>query len=306
MNDKIVIAGGTGFIGCHLASHFTKNQYEVVILTRNPKHEHEERWDGSTVGVWKRHIEDAAAVINLSGAPIIVHWSEANKLNVLESRLNSTKAIGEAINQCENPPKVWINASAVGYYGDRKDEDLDESSTAGEKGKFEVDTCVAWEHAQWSICTERTRQVRMRSGLALGMDGGAFEKLYKLTKFYLGGHLGNGTQYMSWIHIEDLCRLFQWCIDKEITGPVNGTTPSPVRNAEFMLILRSVLKRPWSPPVPAFVLKVISFLGGPEASLLLEGRRVLPKCALDSGFQFKFPHLTDAIVDLTSLSSRRP
>jgi len=296
--NKIVIAGGSGFIGRHLTSHFTSHQQEVVVLTRHPKETNEIKWDGETVGEWKNQLENASAVINLSGASIITHWSDKNKLQILQSRLNSTKAIGEAITQCENPPGVWINGSAVGYYGDRKAEELDESSTPGQKGSFEVDTCVAWEHAQWSVCTEKTRQVRIRSGITLGSDGGAFQKMYTLAKYFLGGHFGSGEQSMSWIHIDDLCALFQWCIDKKISGPVNGTAPNPVRNAEFMLILRSVLKRPWSPPVPAFVLKLIAMCGGPEASLLLESQRALPKAALDSGFQFKFPHLLEAIVDL--------
>src|SRR5436305_15180593 len=126
--SKIILAGGTGFIGRHLAPHFAKHNYELIILTRHPTQPNERKWDGKTVGEWQQELENAEAVINLAGAPIIAHWSEKNKLEILESRLDSTKAIADAINRCNEPPKVWINSSAVGYYGDRKDEELDESS----------------------------------------------------------------------------------------------------------------------------------------------------------------------------------
>src|SRR5438105_7015172 len=177
---RIILAGGTGFIGRHLAAQFTNNGYEIITLTRHPKNPNEKHWNGKTVTDWKQELENAQAIINLAGAPIITHWSEASKLNVLESRLNSTKAIGEAINQCKEPPKVWINSSAIGYYGNRGDEELIETSTPGTKGQFVVDTTVAWEHAQWSICTENTSQVRIRTRIVLGRAGGAFQNLHTL------------------------------------------------------------------------------------------------------------------------------
>lgn len=296
--NKVVIAGGTGFIGKALAAHLIESRYAVTILTRQPKNPHEIQWDAKTIGSWQKELEDATAVVNLAGTPIGKHWSESTKLSILQSRLESTKAIGDAILACANPPRVWVNSSAIGYYGDRGEEILEESSDPGTKGHFLVDTCVAWEHAQWSIVTPNTRQIRMRTGHALGRGGGLFEPLYKLAKWFLGGHVGNGRQYMSWIHIVDLCALYRWAIENQVEGPINGTAAEPVTNQQLMLMLRSILQRPWAPPVPAFVLKLIAMLGGPEASLLLQGQRVIPKRALEEGFEFKFSILQDALLDL--------
>jgi uncharacterized protein (TIGR01777 family) len=298
---KIVIAGGSGFIGKALVQHLS-DRNEVVVLSRHPRAglaAREAEWDGKSVGDWAVELEGAEAVINLSGASISKHWSQEYKLQILESRLDSTRAIGQAIAGCSIPPNVWINGSATGYYGNRGDELLNEDSAPGRKGEFLVDTCVAWEHEQERAQCSSTRKVRIRTGLVLGQGGGALAPLQTLARFFLGGAVGNGQQYMSWIHISDLVGLIQWILDSErVEGPVNGTAPEPERNDHFMAVLRAVLKRPWAPPVPAFVLRLVSAFGGPEASLLLDGQKVMPTKALQGGFHFKFLNLRDALADL--------
>jgi hypothetical protein len=216
----------------------------------------------------------------------------------LESRIYSTKVIGEAIQACASPPKVWINSSAIGYYGDRGSEELNESSAHGAKGHFLVDVCVAWEDEQARADTPGTRKVRLRTGVVLGKGSQAFEPLKKVAKFYFGGSVGNGKQYMSWIHIQDLAELFLWAAENEVEGPVNGTAPAPATNEDLMAMIRAVMRRPWAPPLPALVLRLLSFFGGPDASLLLDSQRALPAVAIEKGFEFKFGGLREAITDL--------
>lgn len=303
---KVVIAGGSGFIGHALIKHFQDLGYEAVVLSRSPSTDPVARivaWDGETVGEWAKELEGAKAVINLSGESIVKHWSKEAKARILTSRVQSTRAIGQAIPQCAAKPDVWINASAIGYYGDRGGEELTEDSKPGPRGHFLVDTCVAWEQMVHESEVGSTRKVILRTGIVLGRGGGTFEPLYKLTKFFLGGHHGNGSQFMSWLHLEDLVRLFEHCAEHPIEGVVNATAPNPVTNQFLMASLRAVVGRPWSPPVPAFALKLVSMIGGPEASLLLEGQRVLPKRALQEGFAFKYTEVTDALRQLVKTGS---
>ncbi|MBC8065149.1 MAG: NAD-dependent epimerase/dehydratase family protein, partial [Chlorobia bacterium] len=180
---KVVIAGGTGFIGHALAEEFQTHGYESAILTRSRKRPGtipQSVWDGETVGDWAGLLEGAAAVVNLAGESVTLRWTDENKRRILDSRTKSTAAIGKAIRQCATPPKVWINASAVGYYGDRGDEELDETSSAGEG--FMPECCLAWERAQEEVETPGVRKARVRVGVVLGKDGGAFAELSKITK----------------------------------------------------------------------------------------------------------------------------
>lgn len=301
MPGRVVIAGGNGFIGSALAPHLASKGYEVVLLVRELSARtdfRESLWDGKTVGAWANDLNESVAVINLSGASVSKHWSEDRKLRILQSRVDSTEAIGKAILGCEAPPRVWLNASATGYYGNRFDEVLSERAGPGRKGDFLVDTCVAWEYTCERFDLPNTRKAWLRTGIVLGRGSGAFEPLRKITKFFLGGQIGNGQQFISWIHIEDLNRMYAWAVEAEVSGAINATAPDPVRNAFFMATLRAVLNRPWSPPVPAFLLKLVGALGGPEASLLLEGQQVMPEVAKEHGFEFRYPVLRDALVSL--------
>ena len=299
MKPRVVLAGGSGFIGKALSDRFSALGYEVAILSRSRRMEEgivRSVWDGETLGEWASLLEGAAAVINLAGEHAHLRWTDENRVRILESRTKSTAVIGKAIRACATPPKVWINASGVGYYGDRGDEELDESSSAGEG--FLVDVCLAWERAQLEVETPGTHKVQVRIGLVLGREGGAFLQLSKFTKLFLGGAQGSGKQWMSWIHIEDLASIFQWAVDSDYVGPVNGVGPDPVRNGDLMATMRRVMGRPWSPPAPAFALKLAGAMMGMETGVVLQSQRAKSRVLAEHGFEYRFTDLAEAIRDL--------
>lgn len=296
---RIVIAGGSGFIGHSLALRLQEAGYDCVILTRSKKQPNEIRthvWDAETLGAWAGLLDGALAVINLAGEPVINHWTEEQRRKILESRIRSTSVIGKAIRQARVPPRVWVNASAVGYYGDRGEEILDERSAAGEG--FLPEVCLAWEKAQLECETPETRKAQIRIGSVLGKGGGAFQELENVTRKFLGGAQGSGQQWFPWIHLTDLHRLIQWLVETEREGPFNGSSPNPARNSEVMAEMRRAFHRPWSPPVPAFMLRAVVTLMGKQADPLLDSMRVIPQAALDNGFEFQFPNLREAIENL--------
>ncbi len=251
-------------------------------------------WDGKSDGPWISELDGAAAVINLSGAPISLPWTPENRSLILSSRLESSSAIGNALSLTKSPPPVWVNASAVGYYGDRGEETLDEGSPPG--SGFVADVCKQWEEAVFEPTLAGVRRVAIRAGVALGRGGGAMALFTKLAKFGLGGAAGNGRQWVPWIHLDDLCSLVRWTITNEsVSGAVNGCSQEPVRNRDLMRAIRHGLHRPWAPPAPAFAIKALSLLGGPDPSLALSSQRVVPKVAADAGFEWRYPVLSEAI-----------
>lgn len=299
--NKVVIAGGSGFLGEALTHHLAQKGYEVVILSRSGKAPHGARgvnWDAKSVGPWSNELEGTKCVLNLTGSSIAQKWSKPVLDEIVASRVLSTRAIGQAIEQATEKPAVWINSSAVGYYGNRGDTELTESSDPGPKGHFVVDTGVAWEATVDEFRPAGVRIVKLRTGLPLGLKGGIFPPFLTLTKFFLGGHQGSGDQYMSWIHIDDFVRLVEFLMDNPIDGPVNAVGPNPVSNRYFMAALRGVVGRPWSPPVPAFALSIANMFGAPDPSLLLEGQRVLPAKLKEAGFEFGYPEIREAFIDL--------
>lgn len=298
---KVVVAGGSGLVGKDLCALLTLLDYEVVVLTRSgnaPAGARAVRWDAQGVGEWAKELEGATAIVNLVGESISAKWTADVKLEILQSRLRSAKAIASAIFQCAEPPAVWVNASAVGYYGNRGAAELNEEAGPGPRKDFMVDTCVAWENAVLSADTPRTRKVVARLGIVLAKDGGILPPTYKLAKWFLGGQVGPGTQYISWIHIKDLARLLVFAIEHDVPSIVNCTGPTPSTNRFFMGVLRAMAGRPWAPPVPAFALKVANWFGAPDPSLLLHGQRVIPAAALEAGFKFEFDDLRDAVRSL--------
>jgi uncharacterized protein (TIGR01777 family) len=294
----VVIAGSSGFIGSRLVHLF--KSWRVTTLDRSPAERagiESFKWDGETLGEWTSCLEGADAIINLSGAPISVKWDAVNKEKIRASRINSTQAIGSALAKVPNPPRVWINGSAVGFYGDRGDTVLYETAEAG-KG-FLSDICRSWEAAAQDAAPPETRLVLMRTGFVLGRGGGAFKPLRNLALFGLGGSAGSGNQWVPWIHLDDLCRMFIWAAENErLRGPVNGSAPEPVRNRDLMTKLRKELNRPWAPPAPSFALKVLGEIAGPDSELLLDSQRAVPRAAIDSGFTWNFPSIGEALHDL--------
>ncbi len=300
---RIVIAGGSGFIGRVLARELYLRHYEVVILTRTPRIRtsdiREVAWDGQNPGAWEAELDGAYAVINLTGKSIDCRHSAANLRNILDSRVNSVRALAAASACVATPPRVWVQASAVGFYGDTGDKLCDEHAPAGSNALAGI--CRQWEDAFTEATLPRTRKITVRIGMVLGDGGGAMPFLCKLTKCFLGGAAGQGTQYISWIHLADLVKLLVLCAEREnFSATVNAVAPNPATNADFMRELRGVLHRPWSPPAPAFAVKLAANFLETEPSLVLTGQRVVPGILSELEFPWRFPQLRLALADVCS------
>ena len=297
---RVILAGGSGFIGQALAWELHRRDYAVVILTRTPRQRpdgiREVAWDGVQPGPWVAELDGAEAVVNLAGQNINCPHTPANLLTLTASRVNSVQAIAATLPGLRQPPRVWVQASAVGYYGDAGDRLCLETSPAG-TGPL-ADICRDWEGALHAVPLPRPRTVLLRIGFVLGREGGALPVLSRITKLFLGGAVGSGRQYISWIHITDVVRVFIKAIEQELSGIYNAVGPAPVTNAEFMRQLRRALHRPWSPPAPVLAVRLGSRLMNSEASLALMSCRCLPQRIEDQGFVFEYPRLEAALKDL--------
>ncbi len=300
---RIILAGGSGFLGRAMTPELICRGYEVVILTRSPQRHtglgRAVQWDGRIGGAWETELDGAAGVINLTGKSVNCRYTPANRREIIQSRINSVKALASAIGKCDAPPPVWVQSASLAIYGDAGDAMLDESSPEGEG--FSSDVCRAWEGAFDAANVPATRKVTLRIGFALGRGGGALGTLSALTRWFLGGTVGSGRQYISWIHLADLNAMFGLAVDdRDMAGIFNATGPNPVTNALFMRQLRRSLHRPWSPPVPTPLVCLGARLMGTEAELALKGRRCVPRRMLERGFEFKYPELREALEDLNS------
>jgi uncharacterized protein len=298
---KAVIAGGSGFVGKHLAAELTNSGFEVVVLTRSPNAGakfREVKWDGKSQGDWAKEIDGATAVFNLSGAPIDKKWTPEYQKVLVSSRTEPTRAIHEAIRASAVKPKTWVNASAVGWYGDRGDEILSESDRIGEGFLSEV--CQQWEDAALVQDIPEVKQVCARIGIVLGNEGGVLGALIPLVKGFAGGAAGSGKQYLSVIHVKDLAKMLVWLVEAGQEGPINACGPEPVTNSQLMAALRERFGRPPVPPAPAFVIKAATAAMGKEATVVLVSQRAVPTLALAQGFEFAFPTLNSALDDLLS------
>ena len=298
--DRVVICGGTGFLGKHLIANLAQNDLPIVVLSRSRNGVHDNiefvHWDAKKKGQWINWLEGAAAVINLSGKRIDVRFSAKNRRQILESRLHSIQAITQGIEICSTPPRVYIQMSATGFYGNSNDL-CDENSLAG--SGFLAEVCSDCESVFFEKELNHTRRVLLRPGVILGSRGGALERLADLARWFLGGTAGSGRQIISWIHMEDMLRIIVLAISNpDIDGIFNAVAPAQTSNSQFMKSLRLVLKRPWSPPVPAAMIRLGTALLGVNASLVLEGQRVLPRRLTESGFEFRFANIDLALQDL--------
>lgn len=297
---RIVIAGGSGFIGSALAREWLGRGGDVVVLTRSPRKRDdgvtEVEWSGGHMGEWIKHLDGADAVINLTGKNVNCPHTPENVRELMESRVNSVRAIAVALGHVKTAPRVWVQAGAIGYYGDAGERICDETSPNGMDAL--ADTCRQWEYAFNNALAPKTRKVLLRIGVVLGRDGGALPVLARLTKWFLGGSAGSGQQFMSWIQIKDLMRVFDESIARQdLSGTFNAVAPNAVRNKDFMSELRRALHRPWSPPASAWAIKIGARLMKTEPSLALAGCRVVPKRLAEMGFQFQFPELGVALKD---------
>jgi uncharacterized protein (TIGR01777 family) len=301
MKPRVVLAGGSGFLGQALAKALVGKGYQVVVLTRGAHREGTAirylHWDGETLGDWSQSVEGAKALVNFTGRSVNCRHTPEHRREIMESRVNSVRVLGEAVSRCTQPPEVWVQAGSLAIYGDPDDLWCDEDAPHADG--FSEDVCKRWEGEFEKIQTPGVRKVVMRIGIVLDANSGALPVLARLTRFFLGGRVGHGRQYVSWIHVADLIRMFVDAIERpEISGVFNVTGPNPVTNAVFMRELRRVLHRPWSPPVPAWATRIGAFFMRTEPSLALTGRRCRPKRFLENGFQFEFPELRGALADL--------
>ncbi|MES1256230.1 MAG: TIGR01777 family oxidoreductase [Acidobacteriota bacterium] len=299
---KIVIAGGTGFLGRPLASTLVADGHEVVHLTRGSA---ASGADGARLvtwtpnggsGPWAEAVEGAGAVVNLAGESIAgKRWSAAQKQQILESRVFATRSLAEAIRGAAVPPPVFVSGSAVGYYGPRGDDIVTEDTTPG--SDFLAGVCVQWEQEAQRAEGPHTRVVCVRTGLVLERDGGALPPMLLPFKMGVGGPVGSGRQYWPWIHRVDWVALVRWVIRTgAVTGPVNATAPTPSTNADFAGALGRALHRPALLPTPAFALRLL--LGDMADALVLSGQRAIPAKAERLGFTFTHPHLEEAFASI--------
>lgn len=295
MPARILIAGASGLIGSHLTSHLRAAGHEVAQLVRRAPAagRAEIFWNPAAAQLDPAALRDIDIAINLAGEGIADHnWTAQRKLSIAASRVDSTRLLAETIARLDPRPRVLIQASAVGYYGNRGDEALDESSPPG-RG-FLPEVCQQWEAAAQSAAAAGIRVVWLRIGLVLARGGGALAKMLTPFSMGAGGRIGDGRQYMSWIALADLLRVFDFALAADsLSGPVNATSPNPVTNAEFTHALGHALHRPTFMHVPAFAIKLA--LGEMGERLLLEGARVLPRKLLAAGFTFNHPTLEDAL-----------
>jgi len=299
---RIVIAGGSGFIGSALATRFVGRSHDVVVLTRNARARtdgvREVAWNGRTAGPWIKELDGAAAVINVAGKSVNSRHTESNRREIIASRVDSVHAVAEAIAASETPVPVWVQASAVGIYGNAGDRLCDESAPRGTD--FMAQVCQQWEDAFRSSMSPATRGVVLRFGVVLGREGGALPMLARLARLGLGGTVGSGRQYISWIHRDDMIAVVERAVTSRMTGPYNTSNHVPETNAVFMKRLRAVVHRPWSPPAPAFAVKLGSYVIGVEPSVALDGQRCVPRRLDEEGFTFAHEDLSKSLKGLLS------
>ena len=299
MKKKIIIAGGTGFVGQYLTKKFTASGYEVVVISRN---KNQVSWDNTFLIT--EALENAAMLINLSGKSVDCRYNEKNKKEIYDSRIDTTKILGNAIGNCKNPPPIWINSSTATIYRHAEDRPMTES--AGEIGTgFSVNVATNWEKAFFDFKLPQTRQVALRMAIVLGSSGGVIKPLKNLVRFGLGGKQGSGKQMFSWIHIEDLFRTIIFVQQhNEVSGVLNTAAPNPVSNKNLMQSLRKHMGVAFGLPAPVWLLKMGAVLIKTETELILKSRWVIPERLSAAGFQFQFPDMDIALKQILSDQSQ--
>jgi uncharacterized protein (TIGR01777 family) len=299
MSNKIIIAGGTGFLGSAIIKAFP--DYEIVVLTRTIRKDEQNiryvLWDAKNIGNWTKELEGSKAIINLVGRSVNCRYTNANKQEIINSRVDATLIIGKAIEELNKPPEVWVNAGSAAIFGNSGDEVKVEDSPTG--NGFSPEVCKAWEKAFTKYDTPKTRKVFLRIGMVLQQNGGILKPFLNMAKFGLGGKIGTGNQYMTWIHEQDFTDLIRYTIlDADFKGIVHAASPFPVTNKEFMKTIRQSVNIPFGLPNPAIFIKIGAVFIGTEAELVLSGRRVVSSVLEKNGFKFKYPYLHDAVTRL--------
>jgi uncharacterized protein (TIGR01777 family) len=308
---KVVIPGGSGQVGTILARAFHQRGNDVVVLSRTQTDAPPWRvvkWDGETLGDWETELEGADVVINLAGQSVNCRYTAENRRIIIDSRVKSTRIVGQAIAETSNAPRVWLQASTATLYAHRYDAANDEATgiiggsepNAPDTWRFSIDVVKKWERELNAAATPNTRKVLMRSAIVMSPSpGGPFDMLLKLVRLGLGGRFGDGKEYVSWIHDQDFVRTLDWLIQHdELEGPVNLAAPNPLPNAEFMQTLRKAWGIKFGLPATEWMLELGAFVLRSETELMLKSRRVIPTRMLQSGFTFHFPNWAEAANDL--------
>ena len=292
---KVLITGATGLVGKRLQESLTNKGHELLLASRGePKAENYIQWDSDTGFVEPERLEGLDAVVHLAGESVFgLRWSDEKKKAIMESRVKGTRSVVEALSKLKNRPNVLVSASAIGFYGNRGDEELTESSAAGDN-TFLSEVAKAWESEARRAEDAGIRTVLLRVGVVLSKDGGALSTMLTPFKLGVGGVVGSGKQWMSWIEVDDLVAIINFVLENEnIRGAVNACAPNPVTNEQFTKTLGDVLYRPTFLPLPEFAVAMV--LGEMGDELLLTSERVIPKRLLDAGFEFRYPDLKPAI-----------
>ena len=313
MRNRIIIAGGNGFVGRLITDALVSGNNDIVVLTRSPQPAQpsisQVQWDGRTLGDWAKELDGARALINLSGRSVNCRYNEKNRREILESRVESTRVLGEAIARCNTPPPVWLNASTATIYKHTFDHPNDEATgiigaTPEAKDAFSIEVARAWEETLNQAQTPATRKVALRSAIIFAPgEGGIFRVLRTLTRFGLGGPIAGGKQFVSWIHGDDFCRAVDWLIERDdFSRPVNLASPNPVTQRALMGIIRRECGMPFGLPATRWMLEIAAFLHRTEAELIIKSRLVVPGRLLAAGFQFSFLTMQDAVRDIENRS----
>lgn len=298
---NVLIAGGSGLIGSSLTQALLQAGNKVWILSRSPERvrlpagAQAVGWDAATTQGWGEWIEHVDAMVNLTGENLGAgRWTATRRARFYSSRVDSGKAILAAIAQAASKPKVLIQSSAIGYYGNGGDRELDESSPAGSDSLAQL--CVDWENSTRAVEELGVRRVVIRTGVALAPDAEVFKRLSLPFRLFVGGPVGSGRQWLAWIHMTDVIAAIQFLIENPAAqGPYNLTAPQPVRNADFGRLLARVMRRPYWMPVPAFALKLVL---GEMSRLVLDGQRAVPRRLLEAGYPFRYSQLETALHSL--------
>jgi hypothetical protein len=307
---KIVIPGGTGQVGVILARAFHRDGHELTVLSRSSQSVPWQvvNWDGKTIGDWVAAIDGADLVVNLAGYTVNCRYNETNRQRIMNSRIDSTRVIGQAIRQSARPPATWMQASTATIYAHSFDVPNDETNgiiggreeNVPDTWKFSIDVATAWERAVDEFELPKTRQLKLRSAIILSPDrGGIFDELLRLVRFGLGGTAGRGDQFVSWVHYKDFVRAVYWLVEhEEISDVVNIASPNPLPNQAFMKALREAWGIPFGLSAPEWMLEVGALLMRTETELILKSRRVVPGLLLENGFSFQHPSWPQAAESL--------
>jgi uncharacterized protein len=304
---RIIIPGGSGFLGRTLAKYFASRGSEVVVLSRqagSTDHARVVEWDGARLGPWTGELEGAAAVINLAGRSVNCRYNPENRREMMDSRVQSTRVLGRAIYECSAPPEVWLNSSTATIYrhtyGEAHGEDGETGATPEANDGFSIEVARAWEDEFERANAPMTRKAALRTAIVFGNEpGGVYEILRRLARLGLGGRNGDGRQYVSWIHAEDFCRAIEWLIGNErAEGIYNLAAPGPLPNAEAMAAIRRAVGMPIGLPATRWMLEIGAVFLRTETELILKSRRVVPKRLTAEGFEFKFAEFAAAVADL--------